>query len=430
MFSSQIARGTASAHSQALHHSTIQSSHERCQMFGLQPQQAPDLHRIEGSRLNELLHRNARLCAQALPLMEMLYEQLSHAQSMVLLTDASGVVLHSLGDPGFLARAQQVALAPGAQWAEATQGTNAVGTTLMTERPTLVNGAEHYLRSLQFLTCSAAPIFDHKGALLGVIDVSSDRRSYHPHTLALARISARMIENQWFNDKFSQNLRLHLHASPQRLGTLNEGVLALGDDGQLLGANRRALDLLNLPSTALRRLDLQQLFGLSLGELFELSRRQAEPAMSLMLHPAAGVKEGSALLYGRLSPGANGAASPMQFAGTPAAVVPVSAHLTPVVLAGDAMAVRQASALPPAAEGHSGFESDTAFSPLLSDGASVSGMVPADALTLRESEMRMILQTVQNCQGNMALAARQLGIGRSTLYRKLKGVSTDLRPGL
>lgn len=391
-------------------------------MFGLQPQQAPDLHRIEGSRLTELLHRNARLCAQALPLMEMLYEQLSHAQSMVLLTDASGVVLHSLGDPGFLARAQQVALAPGAQWAEATQGTNAVGTTLMTERPTLVNGAEHYLRSLQFLTCSAAPIFDHKGALLGVIDVSSDRRSYHPHTLALARISARMIENQWFNDKFSQHLRLHLHASPQRLGTLNEGVLALGEDGQLLGANRRALDLLNLPSTALRRLDLQQLFGLSLGELFELSQRQAEPAMSLMLHPAAGAKDGSALLYGRLSPGAN-SGQHIVVPGFRAMPVPSS----PAVAQVGAAELRTAAALPAASEQHAGFDSDTAFSPLLSDGA--AGPAP-DALTLRESEMRMILQTVQNCQGNMALAARQLGIGRSTLYRKLKGVSTDLRPGL
>ncbi|MCV2365969.1 GAF domain-containing protein [Paucibacter sp. DJ1R-11] len=388
-----------------MHQSTIQSSHERCQMFGLQPHQAPDLHRIEGSRLAELQLRNARLCAQALPLMEMLYEQLSHAQSMVLLTDASGVVLHSLGDAGFLARAQQIALAPGAQWAEATQGTNAVGTTLMTERPTVVNGAEHYLRSLQFLTCSAAPIFDHKGALLGVIDVSSDRRSYHPHTLALARISARMIENQWFNDRFSSNTRLHLHASPQRLGTLNEGVLALGEDGQLLGANRRALDLLNLPATALRRLDLTEIFGLNMDELQALSRSQPDTAMSLLLHGtvARGHPDTAPMLYGRLSPSSHpqwplatrkaDASTPVDSGGAPALIL--STEDTLIELA-------------PVA--------DTSFSPLLPEPAAPT----ADALTLRASEMRMIRQTVHACQGNLALAARQLGIGRSTLYRKLK----------
>jgi len=374
-------------------------------MFGLQPHQAPDLHRIEGSRLAELQLRNERLCAQALPLMEMLYEQLSHSQSMVLLTDASGVVLHSLGDASFLARAQQVALAPGAQWAEATQGTNAVGTTLMTERPTVVNGAEHYLRSLQFLTCSAAPIFDHKGALLGVIDVSSDRRSYHPHTLALARISARMIENHWFNDKFSSSTRLHLHASPQRLGTLNEGVLALGDDGQLLGANRRALDLLNVPATALRRLDLTQLFGVNLDQLHALSRSQAEVAMSLPLHSrlAPGQPDSAALLYGRLS----SACHPQ----TPASVSPLAPTFAKLplqpVMASAAPAPGPLAVAP---------EAETAFSPLLPEPAAGA----ADPLTLRASEMRMIRQTVQACHGNLALAARQLGIGRSTLYRKLK----------
>jgi len=59
---------------------------------------------------------------------------------------------------------------------------------------------------------------------------------------------------------------------------------------------------------------------------------------------------------------------------------------------------------------------DTSFSPLLPEPAAPT----ADTLTLRASEMRMIRQTVHACQGNLALAARQLGIGRSTLYRKLK----------
>jgi transcriptional regulator of acetoin/glycerol metabolism len=42
------------------------------------------------------------------------------------------------------------------------------------------------------------------------------------------------------------------------------------------------------------------------------------------------------------------------------------------------------------------------------------------APTLRAAELLAIQAAVRGCGGNMSLAARQLGIGRSTLYRKLK----------
>ncbi|MET0519803.1 MAG: GAF domain-containing protein, partial [Burkholderiaceae bacterium] len=270
------------------HAQIITSSHERSSAFGLQAQGAPDLHRLAAAPLQELQERNARLCAQALPVMDMLYEQLTHAQSMVLLTDASGVILHALGDPGFLDRAQQIALAPGALWAEANKGTNAIGTALMTESPTLVHGQEHFLRAMHFLTCSAAPIFDHKGALLGVLDVSGDRRSYHPHTLALAGMSARLIENQWFADRFRHGLRLHLHPSAMGLGTLHEGVLALDDGGRVIGANRRAIELLGEAASHLRRESLASLFEQDLGALIEQARAQPGQALSLALAAARG----------------------------------------------------------------------------------------------------------------------------------------------
>ncbi|MGS0757757.1 helix-turn-helix domain-containing protein, partial [Roseateles sp. GG27B] len=39
--------------------------------------------------------------------------------------------------------------------------------------------------------------------------------------------------------------------------------------------------------------------------------------------------------------------------------------------------------------------------------------------SLEEAERMAIMRAVKNCQGNLAQAARALGVSRSTLYRKV-----------
>ena len=229
-------------HPDAAHLDAIIQSHERCAALGLTRIERPDPDPLIRSDLATARERNLRLYAHAAPIMELLLEQIMATQSMVLLTDTQGTVLHSVGHDDFLRRASKVALSPGVNWSESCKGTNAIGTALVTEAPTVVHADEHFMHANEFLTCSASPIFDPRGNMLGVLDVTGDQHSYHQHTMGLVKMSARMIENHWLSDDYRHAMRLHFHSRPEFIGTLMEGIIAVGHDGKLIGANRSALD--------------------------------------------------------------------------------------------------------------------------------------------------------------------------------------------
>jgi sigma-54 dependent transcriptional regulator, acetoin dehydrogenase operon transcriptional activator AcoR len=261
----------------------IQQSHLRCTAHGMTRVGRPDYEPLMRSDLCVARERNQRLFTHAAPVMEMLYEQIVDTESMIVLTDAHGTILHSVGDDEFLRRADKVALSPGVNWAEQSKGTNAIGTALVEASPTLVHGGEHFMHANSFLTCSAAPIFDPRGNMLGVLDVSGDERSYHRHTMGLVRMSARMIENHWLSDDYGNRLRLHFHCRGEFIGTLLEGIVVVGPDGRILGANRSALDQLDMSCAALRMHSITSLLGTTVAAVFDHFRAPLAVPMRLSL---------------------------------------------------------------------------------------------------------------------------------------------------
>ena len=263
------------------HVDKIDQSHERCVALGVSRIERPDLSPLGRSDFTIVRERNQRLHEHAAPVMEMLYEQIVNSQSMVVLCDATGTVLHSIGDDDFLGRASKVALAPGVNWSESTKGTNAIGTALIEETPVVVHADEHFQHANHFLTCSAAPILDPRGNILGVLDVSGDHRSFHQHTMALVKMSARMIENHWLTDDYRNVMRIHFHSRVEFIGTLMEGIIAVSTDGKLVGANRGALEQLGVSGAALRMHSLTTLFGTTVGALVDRFRSPLSTPMTV-----------------------------------------------------------------------------------------------------------------------------------------------------
>jgi transcriptional regulator of acetoin/glycerol metabolism len=266
---------------------SIQKSHERSETFGLSAQMRPDYDVLPAAELSLKLEQSRVLCAHATPVMETLHEQIVNTQSMIVLTDAEGLILHSIGDDDFLRRAEKVALRPGANWAEDRQGTNAIGTALAERCPTAIHGEQHYLAANRFLTCSSVPILDPYGDLIGVLDVTGDYRSYHQHTMALAKMSVQMIENHLFTSTFRETLQIAFHGRPEFLGTLMEGIAAFTCDGRFLSANRSAQFQLGMPLAGLRAHTLSSLFGLTSAQLLDHQRVSRNRHLSLNLHTGA-----------------------------------------------------------------------------------------------------------------------------------------------
>ncbi|MDD4881802.1 MAG: sigma-54-dependent Fis family transcriptional regulator, partial [Gallionellaceae bacterium] len=257
----------------------VSRSWDRSRVAGLAPVgRLPEEVNLNAFQLARAIDRQQELIAHARPVMEYLYGQTRDSGNMVILADDRGVLLQALGDAAFLDRAERVALAPGASWHERHRGTNAIGTALAEAAPVVINGAEHYLERNGFLTCAAAPLATPDGRLLGVLDISGDQRHRHPHTFCLVRTAAQMIENRLFEARHSSNLRLRFHPLAEGIGTLAEGVLALSDDGFILGANRAAMALLGLGASDLGTTLLERIFQLHMAELLDWgNRRSNEP---------------------------------------------------------------------------------------------------------------------------------------------------------
>lgn len=206
--------------------------------------------------------------------MEYLFEQVRHAQSVVILADSQGTLMHTLGDAYFLNKAERVALATGACWHEDHRGTNAIGTAIAERGAVQIHGAEHFLDRNGFLTCAAAPIMSSCGDLLGILDISGDQHNGHPQTLGLVSTAARMIENRLMESTCRRNIRLHLHGYAEGLGTVAEGIVAVSEDGWIIGANRGALALLQMTAQGIGGTQLGSVLDVRLTDLLMRHRRR------------------------------------------------------------------------------------------------------------------------------------------------------------
>lgn len=225
---------------------TIARSWRRSLDNGINAFQPLSTATLDGVELEKKRSKHHLLLTQAKPEITALYEQIAHSYSMVALTDAEGVILHSEGQHLLVDLAPSEIMSPGYSWCEQERGTNAIGTAIVEQQPVAVQGAEHFVEQLHGFSCYAVPIFGPNQQLLGTLNVTNAFAAHQQHTLALVKMAAQQIDNRVFRACYQGPLALHFHTTADFIGSAWEGNAVFSRDGELLAINRNGLGLLGL----------------------------------------------------------------------------------------------------------------------------------------------------------------------------------------
>ncbi|MDH4392088.1 MAG: GAF domain-containing protein, partial [Aquabacterium sp.] len=191
-----------------------------------------------------------------------LAQQIAGSNFLLAFADHDGVILDLIADNRFATSSSSAGIVAGSRWHESVCGTNGLGTALATGAPVAVNGLAHHNLQLADITCTAAPVRDSQGRIVGVLDASSYYDSRQHHTHALVQMAATQIENGLLLHQMRRHTVLAVHPRSEYLGTLSAGLLALDGQGLLQACNARAAQMLAglqaVPGTA-----FEALFGVS-----------------------------------------------------------------------------------------------------------------------------------------------------------------------
>lgn len=239
----------------------IKNSWERSVSYGVDPYLKKNPKILPFEEMNRKRQELQEFLSVALPTVQNLFEFVKGTGFVVALADGEGTLLVVLGDEEgleFIARANFI---EGTRWSEDVMGTNAVGLSLVEGKPVQVYGYEHYCICAYNAACSAAPIRDAQGNIIGVLDLTGPFHKVHYHTLGMVVAGAHAIQTQL---ALKRALKETLAASQRKaaiMEAVSEGLLVTDEFGYITDINRAAASLLRVDANSAIGQNLAKLLG-------------------------------------------------------------------------------------------------------------------------------------------------------------------------
>lgn len=183
------------------------------------------------------------------------FEPTIRANYDIFLSDANGVLLLiSFGENNKMPF-ERFNLTPGTVWNEQTVGTSAESLVPILKRPIQVFGPENFFEDFESTASSAAPIFDIKDNLVGILSIATvDIQYVNSFNLSLAASLAELIQKDF-------KLNLYQEMDKAIYEVTDEALIAIDNQGFIIYANQTAFSLFQHVGSSLIGLPIDSLLG-------------------------------------------------------------------------------------------------------------------------------------------------------------------------
>jgi len=376
----------------------------------------------------------------------------------MFVTDRSGQILaRRVAESSHERKLDSASAAEGFDFSESSLGTNGIGTALEEQTPVFIRGVEHINYALQGLVCAGAPIRDFiSGRVIGCVALAAPADALDPAILAIAKQAAHQVQDSMLDSAAPGELRALL--SYLSSGKSQQPILALGRGGVF--SSTAALPWFSPTSQVLLWDELQsydwteQTHRVSVSGILATARRvlsfEGEPIYLVELHsdgPPAAVRQ---LDKQAETVSARGGDATTRLHVSRSNPYPSELKLGPlrddperILAISEEFASSHAVTLSPEfLQGLVRWDWPGEVVELMGllttlAGESQGGILHFESLPLEmkmrsrnlygiaASEYQAIVEALRDADGNRSRAAESLGIGRTTLYRKMRAFGLD-----
>lgn len=221
----------------------IIESNERCKARGLDTIKINKLI-LNDKDLKEKLTESAQLIKVSTPIINNMYKIVKGSGFVITLTDSEGYIINIVGDQEIVKESAEIYFVKGSLWTEETVGTNGIAIVLKNDIPVQIIGKEHYCKIHHDWTCSAAPIHDEFGKMIGCLNLSGKSHKAHKHTLGMVLTATYSIERQLYLEKSNSLLTATFQS-------ISDGMIILNNELKIENLNGKASEILGYTKTEL-----------------------------------------------------------------------------------------------------------------------------------------------------------------------------------
>jgi len=223
----------------------------RCKAAGIDPAEGGIGSRVDDAIFQSILAENRILIETALPIMQSVFDVMRQSNFTLVLTDSVGYILECIGDEAAMFANRKCHFEKGCLWSNLSVGTNAISVALDSNCVVQMVGPEHYCRSHHSGICSAAPIHNADGEVIGCLNLSGSITPSHPHSMGLILAAVQGIEGKLALRQTTELMRASLEHH-------EDSVLLLARNYRPIWANSAARRLFQMEEEALYQLDFRQ----------------------------------------------------------------------------------------------------------------------------------------------------------------------------